>query len=207
MTTYQGYQVLDLTTPNRGRAQPHELLRPQYVLSNPPGRSRYNARRDNAQAGYRFDWICETRTEKRALRTWIDDHLGSCVPFWVPTYRRDLVIVTDGEAADQDLQVQKTDYVRHQFPNGYSRRHVAIFEAGTTPALFRGVVSCTEETDHENLVLDGTLGVDVTTATLVSYLLLVRLADDGADIQHHGPDFGIAEVPLIEVPAEVPLPS
>ncbi len=207
MTTYQGYQVLDQVTPDRGDGQPHEFLRPQFVLSNAPGRSRFNPRRVAASAGYEFTWVCTSRTAKRAFRAWVDSHLGALVPFWVPTYRRDLVIVTDGQPSDTDLQIQRSDYVRHQFPHGNGRRHLAIWESGTTPALFRGVLSATEEAGHENLVLDGALGVEVTTATLVSFLMLVRLADDVAQLEHHGPEYGEVTVSVVEVPAEVPTPA
>lgn len=205
-TTYQGREVLVHTTPNRGDQTAHEFLRPQFVLANPPGRARYNPRRDAARLGFEFRYVCEGRTAKHDLRAWVDAHFGALVPFWVPTYRRDLVITTDGEPSDQDLQVQPADYVRHQFPNDASRRHLAIYEAGSTPSLFRGVVSATEAADHEALVLDGTLGVNVTSETMVSYLVLVRLASDSIEIEHHGPEFAVATLQLLEVPAEVPVP-
>lgn len=206
MTTYQGLQVLDVTLPDRADGIGHEFLRPLDVLANPTGRERFRARMAGQRQGYVFRWVCETRTQKRALRAWIDDHRGAAIPFWVPTYSRDLVVYEGADTSAEAIKIERTEYTRQVFPNGNHRRHIAIWEQGTTPSRFRGITSAVELAAYEQIGIDAALGVNITTETILSYVLLVRLAADMIDIEHHGPEFGVAELPLIEVPQEVPLP-
>lgn len=207
MTTYQGFQVLDFVTPDRGTGIDHEFLKPQDVTANPLGRERFRERFAGARLGWSFRWICSTRTQKRALRSWIDDHRGRAVPFWVPTYSRDLVVFEAADSSAQAIKIERVQYARQVFGNGSHRRHLAIWEHGTVPSRFRGVTTATEAATHDQIGIDSALGVGITTATYVSFLLLVRLADDMIEIEHHGPDFGIADVPIVEVPGEYPTPT
>ena len=206
MTTYRGLQVLDVVMPDRAAGIDHEFLRPMNVLANPLGRERFRAKFGGQRQGYTFRWICPTRASKGILRDWIDTHRGAAIPFWVPTYARDLVVYEAGLSTAEAIKIERTEYTRQMYANGLHRRHIAIWESGTTPARFRGVTSSVELADYEQIGIDDSLGVSITTSTLLSFLLLVRLAEDLIQIEHHGPEFAVAEVPLIELPAEVPLP-
>lgn len=207
MTTYQGLQVLDIVTPDRGGGIDHEFLRPMDVIANPKGRERFRAKFEGQRLGWSFVWFLQGRQAKRDLRDWIDDHRGRAVPFWVPTYSRDLVVHENADSTAQAIKIERVQYARQVFGNGYQRRHLAIWEAGTVPSRFRGVTSATEAATYDQIGIDAAIGVNITTATMLSYMLLVRLADDDVEIDHHGPEFGIATVPLIELPAEYPLPT
>lgn len=206
MTTYQGFQVLDLLSPDRAEGIEHEFLRPMDVLANPIGRERFRARMSGQRRGYAFRWVCESRADKRTLREWVDDHRGAAIPFWLPTYSRDLVVFEGAGTTAEAIKIERTEYTRQLFPNGYHRRHLAIWESGSIPSRFRGVTSAEEFQGYEQIGIDAALGTTITTDTLLSFLLLVRLAVDEISIEHHGPEFAVADVPVIELPAEAPLP-
>lgn len=206
MTVYRGFEVLDFVEPNRGDGTAWEYLRPMEVVSNPPGKSGFRDRFEGARLGHQFLWICRTRAEKVQLREWIDEHRGACVPFWVPSYRRDLELSDQVSASAIAFRVRRAGYARLVFGNGLQRRHVCFYAAGTAPALFRGIISATESTDHEELGVDTAFPATLPIDTLVSFLVLVRLATDDVRIVHRGPSFATATLPLIELPQEVPEP-
>jgi len=206
MTTYQGLQVLDIVTPNRGDGIQHEFLRPQNVLANAKGRQRFRARFAGQREGWAFDWICRTRAELRTMRAWIDTHRGAAIPFWLCSYARDLVIVEDAGVGAAALKIQPTEYTKQVFPNGFQRRHIAIWEQASVPARFRGITSAIETASYEQIGLDAVTGVSVTTSTILSYMLLVRLSEDEIEITHRGPLYAQAQIGLLEVPREAPEP-
>ena len=206
MTTYQGLDVLDFLTPDRGDGIDHEFLRPQDVVANPMGRERYRAKFEGSRLGWSFRWHATTRAEKRTLREWIDDHRGRAIPFWVPSYSRDLVVHEGASIGAEAIKIEKVEYTRQVFNNGNQRRHLAIWEDGIVPSQFRGVTTAVETSSYDQVGIDDPLAVAITTGTYLSWLLLVRLAEDEIDIEHHGPTYAVADVPLIELPDEYPTP-
>lgn len=207
MTTYQGFDVLDFVTPDRADGIDHEFLRPQDVVENPMGRSRYRAKFAGSRLGWSFRWHATTRTEKRTLRDFIDDHRGRAVPFWVPSYSRDLVVAEAAVVSSAAIKIERVEYARQVYPNGNQRRHLAIWEHGNVPTQFHGVTTATESATYDQIGITPALAVNITTATYLSWLLLVRLAEDMITIEHHGPTYAIADVPLIELPDEYPTPA
>jgi hypothetical protein len=108
------------------------------------------------------------------------------VPFWSPTFLRDVRIVSvDG------VYVEVLD-------DGYQERgHIAV-PAGAG-WLLRAVVAV-ERVDEDTLelTLDSALGV--TDATTASYLVRWRLAADRVEINHIGRDMIQMALPVTESP-------
>lgn len=205
MTTYLGYEVLDIVEPDRGDGTPVEFLRPMLVHPNPVGRSAYRPAFDGARQGWTFRWVCRTRAEKVAVRDWIDLHGGPRVPFWVPSYRRDMRLSEAPSSGANTFRIDPIRYALQVFSQGRQRRFLTFYAPATTPATFYQVTSASaSSTEFEEVGIDGALGVDWPVTTLISFLMLVRIADDRIAIRHRGPEFATVDVPLIEVPQEAP---
>lgn len=205
MTTYLGYEVLDIVDPNRGDGTPWEWLRPMHVLDNRPGRSQHRPTFDGMRQQYQFDWICVSRAQKVQLRDWIDAHYGRRIPFWVPTYRRDMVLEQEVEAPADAFRIEPIRYALQVFPQGGQRHHVAFAVDGQRAAVFKEITVAAATSSYEELTVSETFAEDWPIATtIISFLMLVRLVDDDVPIFHRGPEFARATLPLIELPQEVP---
>jgi hypothetical protein len=205
VTTYAGFEVLDLVEPDRRDGSEFEFLRPMEVLQNAPGRSSYLPDFDGARQGYSFEWVCTSREQVATLRSWIDTHRGARIPFWVPTYRHDLLLAESFDAGAEAFVIDHCRYTVQVFPQGQQRHHVCFYPPGSIPAVFHQVTAATDNTTTEQLAVSSPFAAGWSPgSTVISYLMLVRLAEDLVEIRHSGPEYARATIPVVELPQEVP---
>jgi len=152
-----------------------------------------------------FPWHLDGRADISAFRAWLQARRGQLGAFWVPTWRRDLVLASVLGAAGTTLEIQSCGYTDHVF-SSLARRHLAL-RVGSTLYL-RRVLSAADAGATEDLELDLPLGVEAGLDTLVSYLTLARLASDAVELAWHTSEFVTAVADLVEVPddpLQVPL--
>ena len=200
-TTYLGFDVLEMR-PNATEA-PSDSLSRRYTIMDPGTGPRYAAASDDAgTVGRSFLWTCTTKAEIAALKAWLDTRKGQAVPFWMPTWRADLLLASTIQAVDTAISVQPTGYTQFLWPYP-SRRHVAIQPSGSV-RYYRRITGATDLGTSETLNLSASLGVQVSTAALVSFLTLCRLATDEPELTYLTDSVAEARLPFIEIPAEVP---
>lgn len=125
-------------------------------------------------------------------RQWLHRRAGQHRAFWMPTFSRDIRIITTGALA--------TQFLIHD--DGYeSREHIAVRTTGGT-WLTRAVdgIARVNATTLQ-LTLATSLGIDAAEVDIACYLILYRLAADRVEIEHKGNDQTMSMVPTTEVPA------
>jgi hypothetical protein len=175
------------------------------LLDNPTGRRVFDDHAGIPLPERSFSWTADGRAAVVALRTFLDAREGRRVPFWVPTCCWDLQLAEDGLAASQEILILRTGYGRFLYTSA-SRQHLALFPPGDAAPLLRQVLDVVENGDGtETLQLDAQLGADLpASTTMISFLVLCRLAEDLVRISYWGTALANAELPFRELPHEVP---
>lgn len=147
-------------------------------------------------------WTCKNKAEIVALKQWFFNRRGMLVPFWVPTWRQDLLLAQDSLSGDTSILVQPCGYTRHAFPV-HARRHLAIhFNDGSI--IYRNITTATDNGISETLAFSGALGKALANWSWVSYLLYCRLSSDDLTINYHTDSIAEATIHYREIPAEAP---
>lgn len=203
MTTYRGFDVLEIN-PNRNGTGKVDYNRLAQLADNKTGKRTYDDRAGVSIPTHSFSWFASSKAEIAALKVWIAARKGQAVPFWIPTYSRDLILASDIQANDSAIVVQDTSYVRFMFPY-ISRQHIALIKTDGT-FLTRQVTTAINNGDGtETLTLNSNIPYQMLAAnTLVSYLVLCRLADDDAPIHWHNLSHAEANFSFVEIPKETP---
>jgi hypothetical protein len=130
------------------------------------------------------------RTESWEFREWLHRRAGQHRQVWMPTWTRDLRLLSTGaltttiDVADDAYGLREHVAVRTT-AGAWVLREVTLVEV-VSPGILR-------------LTLDTSLAIDADDVEFISYLALHRLAADRIEIQHMGNGQTQSVVPLMEV--------
>jgi hypothetical protein len=93
MTTFDGFDCLTIP-PNAVSAWDSSVTRAVDRTESPSGNVVTTTRPDLGRDTRSLTWNCATRAELTALRAVLDARYGQLLPIWVPTYQRDLTVVS-----------------------------------------------------------------------------------------------------------------
>lgn len=201
--SYLGLDVLPVTH-NMREAIGESFARSGQLVESPVGRREFDDHAGIALPARSFLWTCPDRAAAVALRAFLDARRGRLVPFWAPTCVRDLELAADA-VAGVTLSVRRAGYYDYLWPLGAARRHLAIFPRGGA-MLARKVTDCVPvDAATETLTLDATTGVALAVgSTVISFLVLCRLAEDETEIGWVSTSACEARLRFAELPREVP---
>lgn len=211
MPTYRGVTVLDwvpdASSPtDRGR---FDQVRDRLVAPATPLRHRA-PHQHRPRTSRRMRYVLDGRAAIDEARTFIVGQTGGRLNgFWIPSwYVEELVLAEAVEEVDTALVVQGWNYTDYLAGDGYGREHLAIYARtpGAAPVpCYRKIENAARNEDGtETLTLDSALGVDATVDSLVSALHYARLDDDRVVMEWHSMTVAVLELPIIDVPLEVP---
>ncbi len=201
MPTVYGYEVLELE-PNR-RDTPTVAQRRAFRRFDPRlGAVHVLDVPGIGTAERSFSLMFEGRTELQAARDFLDARAGRLVPFWMPTWNRDFVLTGDLASNAPAMVVKARGYTAKEYPFP-ARKYVAFLHPSGTK-IYRKITSASASTTTETLTLDSAPGVAVPAGTMVSFLVLCRLADDAVSIKWRQTKLAEMDVDLVEVPREAP---
>jgi hypothetical protein len=144
-------------------------------------------------------FIYETRAEIAAFRTFRRLRKGKQKPFWFPTFNHDLPLNAD-QASGSTLVIYRVGYKDRMFSNP-ARRFLCIAINGTQ--YFREVLSVIEDATTETLTLDSAIPVAIPQTSVISFLVLSRLAVDDPPLTWKTLSVAEAILDIIEIPREV----
>jgi hypothetical protein len=147
-------------------------------------------------------WILESRQEIMNFLQFLDDHKGKLVPFWMPSWSRDIELVQDIGASDTGIVIKNILYSQ-QVNRHMSRRVLAFLpiQSPTVPVV-KEITACTEvDEDSEILTLDSSFGEIKTGADFLAicYLVKCRFAQDSFNIVWQNDECAVVSANIIEV--------
>lgn len=207
MTTYLGTDLL-LIRPNSLTAFPSDASRPLRQAANDVGNVLTETTTAPAATTHELEWICETRAQRTAIRAVLDARLGTTVPLWIPTYRRDI-----------DVLAVDTFWIKVPTAAGGASIGALLsanpgwqhwFQWPPTSAYrIRQFTSATDNGDGttkwNGTAQTGTDSDTVTSANgrIFSRLMFCRLADESYRVRVLG-TASVVSAAFLEVPAEAP---
>lgn len=150
---------------------------------------------DRALMGQQHRWFLNGRSQLAGFRDLLYRHAGRAGQFWLPTFRRDLVLVNSPGSAATSFNIEKIGY---EYTGGpvEGRQHVAIKHAGGT--IYREVedVGPGPTSDTETVQISASLGLDLSPGLVrrISFMDVARFDQDDFEIVHHGGPDGLHEV-------------
>lgn len=193
-TTYRGFPVLT-QAPNWTEDIEQGFVRKMARFDPGTGPALFEEEGSGALMMQTHRWLLDGRAEIDAFRRWLYARRGMLAAFWLPTFALDFEVVAAVGSGDTTIQVEHcgyTDFIAQDI----GRRDVRIVLRNGT-AYHRRITGSTElSATVEQLTIDTALGAAVAPADIasVSYLDLVRLAGDGAEIIWHGWDLAEARI-------------
>lgn len=207
MSTYLGYDVLDAVDFNRRGAIEERVQRLFVSLDTETGR-RTSDEHSPAPAPTRpFTWTAFGRAEIVELFAFLDARKGRAIPFWVPSYQRDLQLAEDLAQNDTNVNLVWVRYAQQMFPGSGGRRHVALWEPRVSMS-FHKIVDADDPGDGltESITITPVAPrLFPAATTLVSFLKLCRLEEDLTAISWPSASVAEAVLQAREIPNEAPL--
>lgn len=178
-----------------------EFIRKATLLSTVAGKSSFRSNRDWPTGIHPIQMLLTSVEEIDAFWSWYDLVLGACSPFWVPTFRRDLVPIGTIGASDTQFLIQDRGYADLEF--GKNRQAIA-FVLSNGSHLYRQVEDAFSNLDGtETIVINQSLGVSFTQSHSngICFLLYGRLAEDKVKMDWQGHDVATVALSLHELEA------
>ena len=203
MTTYKGYDLLTYN-PDREGTGKIRYTRLATAVDPHTGKRRVDDHAGVSIPRQSFRWTAMGLSEIAALRAFIAARKGKAVPFWTPTYSRDLVLSRDISAGDGTLVIKDTGYVKYLF-QFISRQYLAIINPDGSYITRQITSAVNNGNGTETLTLDSTISSALTaSATLVSFLTFCRLADDDVRMNWQTLELVTTDITFVEIPKETP---
>lgn len=203
LTQYNGFGVLEVE-PSFDDPQ-SKYVRSNFRLDSKTGAIRTLDRTGVAVVEpHGFRWVMDGRVEVQAYRDFLSGQLGACVPFWVPSWRNDLVLSQDVPANSASFLIKRSSYTKFQF-SAKSRRYIAVIMPDRTK-YYRKITTAVDGTNTESITLDSGVPVIMPQATVISFLSLVRLSFDDPQLMWHNSNLAEVTLDFTELPLEVPAP-
>lgn len=127
--------------------------------------------------------LYNTQADIWNLLKFFDSKRGRLLPFWIPTWSKDIIVTAAILAADTVINIEDIEYTVFYLPNEIIGRHVYIqFPSGTY--VCRKIIDATSST----ITLDSAIGTAVAlgdlSKLLISFLMLCRFDIDTIESVH-----------------------
>jgi hypothetical protein len=201
VTTFKGYDVFDVM-PNRREDPDESWMRGATRLGALPGMMAVHDPIGRTAKSRTVSWFLRDTDEIADAEAFLAAREGRRVPFWLPTWHRDLTLASAASSGAATLSVTDVGYTANLYPLAH-RKHLALIRSALSLECV-AVTSAVDAGATETLGVSPVLGADLATSAMLSFLLFVRLADDAQTIRYHAR--GLAELvfDVVELPREVP---
>lgn len=155
---------------------------------------------DFASEKLRFGYLFESKEEIQDVNDFFDGKLGMLHNFWMPSWRRDIIVNTPILAADASITIDDIKYDEYWLPNRVDGRYLAfLFPDGDY--IYRKVISTSGGGTVLNL--ENAIGKDCPAAELssliVSFLYLMRFGIDELEMAYLSDSKATCEITYIAV--------
>ena len=151
-----------------------------------------------------YSWLLDGRQAIADFKNWIAVRKGKLVPFWVPSWKKDMrLILNTNDSTDLLVAGQHMSWYRSKL----ARSRIIIYKQDYS-YIIRNIVATRLQHPNTIITLNSSLGFnkDITEKdiSMISFLLLCRLDTDSIEIHWHTKHLAEVKAILIEIPKEVP---
>lgn len=201
---YLGFDVLEVE-PNWRDGREDGYKREWFRLDPGVGKVQVDDQAGLAITEQDFSWFMGDRAAIAAFKAFLAARKGAAVPFWFPTWRKDLQLYADALSGATTVNIVSIGFTKYVFPNPARRFVAIILQDGTK--LYRRITDSTDPGNglYETITIDSAPGVALPAATtMLCYLPLCRLAEDKVSVTWQSATAAEADLSFVEIPEEVP---
>ena len=150
-----------------------------------------------------FEYLFQNKQEIWEMKNFFDDRKGRYDGFWIPSWRSDIIVTSDFDITDTQLNIQDIEYSDNWLNNDVEGRHIAIIHPDGTH-IYRKILSAPSSTI---ITLDKQLEKAVTTeelnSLLISFLHFVRFDQDEMVLTYYNPNIAKSSFGNKSIPNEM----
>lgn len=177
--TYKGYDVL-----NDGNiiisSMDERIVRPVIEFDNGQGPVEVETKQDYTNHRQTMGKLTRTKTARWEWRQWLHSRYGKQKAFWVPTWNRDITVVS--HVFDTELEIEIKDigislymtlplYIRIKLTNG--------------TIMYREITAASRNVTTETITIDSTIGdYDPEDFAMICFMRLCRFDADKIEMNH-----------------------
>jgi hypothetical protein len=198
--TYLGYEVFD-------RAQLIENMnndiKNNFSWIGSEAKKQVKNALSYTEAEFKRTYLCHSLAEARELRDFFRNKAGRLTPFWLPSFKNDVLFAQNAAAGDTEVLFVNA---QRKYALQSAKRHIYIrkqqWAAKITGITMFGVYEFGDET----ITLSQPLPVDVDTKSppCIENLYLVRLNSDEYRLEKYGAKFFTVTFGFKELQGETP---
>ena len=134
-----------------------------------------------------YSVLCKTRQEIMNLLAFLETHKGKLVPFWMPTWGKDLEQVQDIGATDLNILVKNIGYTRY-IKQHANRLYLIFYPTDNSAPIIKTITGCAESSNNtETISFDSNFGVIKKPRDFkaISFLTYCRMDQDAFELTWH----------------------
>lgn len=182
---YQGYYILPIR-PNWIESMDHQFIRNLDIITNEVGDRIYVDHSDLATIVRSFLFYFKDKSAIYKFMQWYYARRGAQVPFWVPSWKNDMVLAKDIIAGESFIRVKSNNYSSLYVKNAGRDHLYIIFRTGEI--YTREILSIepySADPTQEVFVLDQPFpdNHDAKMIDMISFMGLHRMASDNLTVE------------------------
>jgi hypothetical protein len=184
-STFNGKVLLDDPNVITGGTLPETLMRRVQIIDSGSGAQDRYSPWTNSKPGLVKSAITQSRQSLWEYRQLLHALRGRQVSFYIPTFFDDMTLTEDLASGSTQMKIENIGYTQHvQHRKPFDVIRVVLNDGTTYIRTVTGEIEIDE--DEEQLSVDSSWPSTIAKADVkrVEYLLLVRLLNDNATIQH-----------------------
>lgn len=189
-STWLQYQSLDVLTlpPNTASGDLEETYERDFdTVDQGKGAWFISDHSDGPMVSRPYKWLLKTRQEIMNFLAFLEVRKGKAIPFWMPTWSKDMEQVQDIGAADLNILIKNIGYTRY-IKNHVNRSVLIFYPADNSTPIIRTITGCAESSNNtETLSLNTSFGVLKKPADFkaISFLAYCRMDQDNFELTWH----------------------
>jgi hypothetical protein len=149
-----------------------------------------------------YKWLLRTRQEIMNFLAFLEVRKGKAIPFWMPTWSKDLEQVQDMGIADTNILIKNIGYTRYMNLNPNRSTLIFFPTDGSTP-IIKTITGCAENGNGtETIGLNSSFGVikKITDFRAISFLTYCRMDQDSFDLNWYTDSIADVSFKVKEIP-------
>ena len=203
MVMLDGYELY-MEEPNRVDDLDEHLVRTMKRINNQYGKRYDDLLSLHPRTTRQYSWLLDGRQAIADFKNWLAIRKGKLVPFWVPSWRKDIRILSNIKGSVEVLVAgQHAAWYRANL----ARARIVIYKQDYS-YIIRNIIAARLQYPNTILTLSSALdfnrNIVESDVRMVSFLQLCRLDTDAVEIHWHTMHLAEVKAVLIEIPVEVP---
>lgn len=197
---YLGYDIFDLYPLIEGMDND---LKNSFVMVGDEAKKQVKNALQPTETTFKWTYFCKSLKEARKLRDFFREKSGRLTPFWLPSFKNDVLFAEPAVAGDTQMLWQNA---QRKYTLKSTKRHIYIRKEQWAAKITGITMFGNYEFGNETIILSQALPINVSIENppRVENLYLVRLSSDEFRLEKYGAKYFTVTFGFKELQGETP---